>query len=282
MGHQFALKKRGGTLALMKLALAEDIGSGDITSKLLIPLDRTATGNIVAHSSGVLAGIKICAQVFKTVDRRIKFEQFYLDRSRFRRGAVLARVSGPARAILAGERTALNFLSHLSGIATLTDKFVSRAKGTKAVIVDTRKTLPGWRALEKYAVRCGGGRNHRQGLYDMILIKDNHLAIVGGVAAALSRCNGHLNRVEVEVKSLEEVRVAVAAGAKRIMLDNMTLSQLRRAVKIVAGRAKLEVSGGVSLKNVKAIARLGVDYISVGTITHSAPAANISLEIVTS
>ncbi|MEO0070453.1 MAG: carboxylating nicotinate-nucleotide diphosphorylase [candidate division WOR-3 bacterium] len=267
---------------LIRLALAEDIGSGDITSELLIPSDNTVTAHIVARSSGILAGIKVCAQVFKTVDRRTKFEPFYRDGSRFRRGAVLARVFGPARAILAGERTALNFLSHLSGIATFTDKFVTRVKGSKAVILDTRKTLPGWRALEKYAVRCGGGKNHRQGLYDMVLIKDNHIKIVGGVKEALARCYKCQKPVEIEVKTLEELRAALTAGARRVMLDNMTLPQLKKAVKIVAGRAKLEVSGGVNLKNVKAIARIGVDYISIGAITHSAPAADISLEVVES
>ncbi len=269
-----------GLKTFIKVALKEDIGSGDKTSTLLIPPDQTATANIVAHSPGILSGIKICARVFKTIDRRIKFEPFYRDGSRFRVGAVLARVSGPARAILAGERTALNFLCHLSGIATLTDKFVSRVKGSKAIVLDTRKTLPGWRALEKYAVRCGGGKNHRFGLYDMILIKDNHLALIGSIPEALARCKESRVPVEIEVKSLKELRTALAAGAKRIMLDNMSITQLKKAVKIVAGRAKLEVSGGVNLKNVKRIAQLGVDYISVGAITHSAPSANISLEVI--
>ncbi|MEO0005774.1 MAG: carboxylating nicotinate-nucleotide diphosphorylase [candidate division WOR-3 bacterium] len=264
---------------LIKAALEEDIGSGDVTSRLLIPEKQKATAHIVARSTGILAGIKICGQVFKAVDRRIQFEPFYLDSSRFRRGAVLARVSGPARSILAAERTALNFIRHLSGIATQTAKFVSRIKGTKAVILDTRKTLPGWRQLEKYAVRCGGGKNHRQGLYDMILIKDNHLALVGSVEEALARCRESRLPVEIEVKTIDELRAALAAGAKRIMLDNMTVPQLRRAVQITAGQAKLEASGGITLKNVQAVARTGVDYISVGALTHSAPAADISLEI---
>lgn len=265
---------------LIKAALAEDIGRGDVTSSLLIPEKTTATGHLVAHSTGILAGIKICARVFKTVDRRIQFEPLYQDSSRFRAGAVLAIVSGPARGILAAERTALNFLCRLSGIATLTDKFVSRVRGTKAVILDTRKTTPGWRTLEKYAVACGGGKNHRKGLYDMVLIKDNHLVLTGSIARALERAKQSRLPVEIEVKTLDELRVALAAGARHILLDNMTAPQLRRAVQITAGRAKLEASGGVSLKNVQRIARTGVDYISVGCITHSAPAADISLEII--
>ncbi|MGQ9708640.1 MAG: carboxylating nicotinate-nucleotide diphosphorylase [bacterium] len=264
---------------LIRAALEEDIGSGDVTSRLLIPEKLKATAHLVARGTGILAGIKICGQVFRTVDRRIQYEPFYPDSSRYRRGAVLARVTGPARSILTAERVALNFLCHLSGIATLTAKFVSRVKGTRAVILDTRKTLPGWRRLEKYAVLCGGGKNHRHGLDDMILIKDNHLTLVGSVAEALARCQGHRLPVEIEVKTIDELRAALAAGAQRIMLDNMTVPQLRRAVQLAAGKARLEASGGVSLKNIQAIARTGVDYISIGAITHSAPAADISLEI---
>ncbi len=278
------------TQQLIKAALAEDIGTGDITSRLLIPENTRAIANIVAHSTGILAGIKICGMVFRTLDRRVRFEPFYRDSSRFRSGAVLARVTGPARSILAAERTALNFLCRLSGIATLTGKFVSRVKGTKVVILDTRKTTPGWRELEKYAVRCGGGKNHRKGLYDMVLIKDNHLALLGG-AGASGAANTPVKTAleltakvrlprEIEVKTLDELRAALAAGARWIMLDNMTVPQLQRAVKIAAGQAKLEASGGVTLKNVQKIARTGVDYISVGALTHSAPAADISLEIV--
>lgn len=264
---------------LIRAALKEDIGKGDITSRLLIPGDRTAFAHIVAHSTGILAGINLCGRVFRTVNSRIQFEPLYQDSSRFRSGAVLALVSGPARAILTAERTALNFLCHLSGIATLTDKFVSRVKGTRAVILDTRKTTPGWRELEKYAVRCGGGKNHRLRLDKMVLIKDNHIALVGSVSEALNRSRSSRLPVEIEAKTIEQVREALAAGARRIMLDNMTVPQLKRAVKIVAGRAELEASGGVTLKNIRAIARTGVDYISVGSLTHSAPAADISLEI---
>lgn len=266
---------------LIKAALAEDIGSGDITSRLLIPENQKGVAHIIANGTGILAGIKICGQVFKTVDRRIQYEPFYRDSSRFRRGAILARVAGPARSILTAERTALNFLCHLSGIATLTAKFVSRIKGSKAVILDTRKTTPGWRELEKYAVRCGGGKNHRMGLYDMVLIKDNHLTLVGSVTEALNRAKGAKVPVMIEVKTIDQLREALAAGAKRIMLDNMTVPQLRRAVQITAGQAKLEASGGISLKNVQQIARSGVDFISIGELTHSAPAADISLEFST-
>lgn len=265
---------------LIKTALEEDIGKGDITSELIIPEKATATAHIVTHSTGILAGIKICAQVFKTVDRRIRFEPLYQDRSRFRAGAVLAIVTGPARGILAAERTALNFLSRLCGIATLTDKFVSRIKCTNAVILDTRKTTPGLRELEKYAVRCGGGKNHRRGLDDMILIKDNHLTIIRSIPEALAKVKVSRLPVEIEVQTLDELRAALSAGARWIMLDNMTLPQLHRAVQIASGRAKLEASGGVTLKNIQRIARTGVDYISIGAITHSAPAADISLEFV--
>ncbi len=264
---------------LIKGALREDIGSGDVTTKLLISEKQKATAHIIANGTGILAGIKICGMTFKTLDRRIQFEPFYRDSSRFRRGAILARVAGPARSILTAERTALNFLCHLSGIATLTAKFASRIKGTRAVILDTRKTTPGWRQLEKYAVRCGGGKNHRMGLYDMVLIKDNHLMLTGSVQEALNRIKETRLPVMIEVKTIDQLREALTAGAKRIMLDNMTVPQLRRAVQITAGRAKLEASGGISLKNVQPIARSGVDYISIGELTHSAPAADISLDV---
>jgi nicotinate-nucleotide pyrophosphorylase (carboxylating) len=201
------------------------------------------------------------------------------DGSRFRSGQVLATVEGRARSLLAAERTALNFLQRMSGVATLTRRYVDAVRGTRAVILDTRKTVPGWRELDKYAVRCGGGMNHRRGLYDMVLIKDNHIAAAGSVAAALAACKGRTRlAVEVEAGNLREVREALAAGAQRILLDNMTPAQLRAAVQLCRGQAKTEASGGVTLTNVRKVALTGVDYISVGAITHSAQAADIALD----
>ncbi len=201
------------------------------------------------------------------------------DGTAFQPGTILARVRGRARSLLAAERTALNFLQHLSGIATLTSRYVKAVHGTGAVILDTRKTTPGWRALEKYAVRCGGGTNHRMGLYDAVLVKDNHIAAAGSVRAAVRAClNQTRLEVEVEAASLAEVREALFAGARRILLDNMSPTQLRRAVRLCRARAVTEASGRVTLDNVRDIARTGVDFISVGAITHSAPAADIALD----
>jgi len=269
------------TRQLVAAALAEDIGSGDATSQLTVPRGARSSAVLVARCGGVLAGIDICRQVFHSVDRSVVFRQQLKDGARFRKGRVLARVEGRARSLLAAERTALNFIQHLSGIATLTRRFVDRVKGTRAVILDTRKTLPGWRELEKYAVRCGGGKNHRMGLYDMVLIKDNHIAAAGSITAALAACQGRTRlRVEVEARTLADVREALGAGARHILLDNMTLGQLRAAVKLCGGRARLEASGGITLKNVRQVALTGVDFISVGAITHSAPAADIALDVV--
>jgi len=266
---------------LIRAALAEDIGSGDVTSCLTIPEKLRTEGTIVCHAPGVLAGIDICRKVFRTLDKSIRFKPMKLDGSRVRQGTRAAILSGPARSILTAERTALNFLCRLSGIATLTARFVREVKGTGTRILDTRKTTPGWRALEKYAVRCGGGRNHRKGLYDMVLIKDNHIAAAGSVRAALARCRNRRLDVEVEVKTMAELREALDAGARLIMLDNMDLGRMRRAVKLARGKAKLEASGGMNLTRVRSVARTGVDYISVGALTHSAPALDISLELTT-
>ncbi len=264
---------------LIKVALAEDMGRGDITSRLTVPAGQKASARLVARSPGILAGIEICARVFRTVNPRLKFKARLRDRAGFMRGALLAEVSGPARSILAAERAALNFLQHLSGIATLTRRFVDAVKGTGIKILDTRKTTPGWRELEKYAVRCGGAKNHRLGLYDMILIKDNHIAAAGSITAALERCRGNRLPVEVEVKSLAELREALSGGAHRIMLDNMNLAQIRRAVQLAKGKTRLEASGNMNLTRVRSVARTGVDYISVGALTHSAPALDIALEL---
>lgn len=269
---------RTTTERLIRLALAEDLGAGDITSRLTVPASQQARAVIVARAAGVLAGINVCRDVFRAVDRHIRFTALLRDGQHFSAGDTIARVSGKARSLLAAERTALNFLQHLSGIATLTSRFVAAVSGTKAQILDTRKTIPGWRELAKYAVRCGGGTNHRRGLDDMILIKDNHIAAAGSITAALARCQGANLPIEVEAQNLAQVREALAAGAKRILLDNMTLAQLRRAVALVRGQAQLEASGGINLKRVRLVAETGVDFISVGTITHSAPAADIALD----
>jgi nicotinate-nucleotide pyrophosphorylase (carboxylating) len=263
---------------LIQTALAEDVGPGDVTSRLTVPADRFARARLVTRAGGILAGIDVCRQVFLTLDRSIRFTPKLKDGARFRKDQVLAEAHGRARSILTAERTALNFIQRLSGIATATRRFVDAIRGTKAVILDTRKTTPGWRVLEKYAVRCGGGTNHRTGLYDMILIKDNHIAAAGSITTAIERCRSSRLPVEVETQTLADVEEAIAAGAKRILLDNMTVAQMRKAVALARGRTKLEASGGINLRNVRRVAGTGVDYISVGAITHSAPAADIALD----
>ena len=263
---------------LIRIALAEDIGPGDITTRLTIPLRTQTRTRLVARQPGVLAGIGVCRRVFRAVNPRARLTAQVRDGTSYEAGSVLALVRGPARAILAAERTALNFLQRLSGIATLTRRYVDAVKGTGAKILDTRKTTPGWRALEKYAVRCGGGSNHRMGLYDMVLVKDNHIAAAGSIAVALKRTQGARVPVEVEVRTIAQLRAALAAGARRILLDNMDLARMRRAVSLARGRAKLEASGGITLRRVRAVAETGVDYISVGALTHSAPAADIALD----
>jgi nicotinate-nucleotide pyrophosphorylase (carboxylating) len=266
------------TRQLIRAALAEDIGTGDVTSSLTVPENRSVRARIVARADGILAGIDVCGQVFRALDRSVRFTPKLEDSARFRRGVVLASVQGRARPILAAERTALNFLQRLSGIATATRRFVDAVRGTRAVILDTRKTAPGWRVLEKYAVRCGGGTNHRVGLYDMILIKDNHIAAARSITAALERCRPSRLPVEVEARTLADVSEALSASARRILLDNMTTRQLKLAVALARGKAKLEASGGITLRNARRVAETGVDYISVGAVTHSAPAIDIALD----
>lgn len=258
--------------------MAEDIGRGDVTSRLTVPADRFVRAQLVARTDGILAGIDVCRRAFLALDRTVRFAPKLKDGARYAKDQVLAAVEGRARPILTAERTALNFIQHLSGIASLTRRFVDAVRGTGTVILDTRKTTPGWRALEKYAVRCGGGTNHRTGLYDMILIKDNHIAAAGSIAAAIGRCRPSRLPVEVESQTLADVKTALTAGAKRILLDNMTAAQMKQAVALAHGKARLEASGGVTLENVRRIAETGVDYISVGAITHSAPAADIALD----
>jgi nicotinate-nucleotide pyrophosphorylase (carboxylating) len=264
-------------------ALVEDLGdTGDITSAATIPRHALATATFGARKPGVLAGLSLAEATFREVDSSVSFESILLDGDSIAAGAVAARVSGNARSILAAERVALNYLSHLSGVATATAALVDRIRHTKARILDTRKTTPGWRVFEKYAVRCGGGTNHRFGLYDAILIKDNHIAVAGGVANAIRAARAAEPRVklEVEVASLDQLAEALAEKPDIVMLDNMTLDDMRAAVRQVAGRALLEASGNVTLETVAAIAETGVDFISSGWITHSAPALDLGLDVV--
>ena len=266
-------------------ALREDIGFCDLTSELVIPAHASAEFAINARHPMVIAGIEIAAAVFRRYvpESLIKLE--VEDGARAARGQVLARVSGPARGLLSAERTALNILQHLSGIATLTAQYVEAIAGTRAVLLDTRKTTPGLRILEKHAAHVGGAKNHRLGLADGVMIKDNHIAVCGSIDAAVKRAQKGtpvLTKIEVEADRLDQVAEALAAGADMILLDNMSLAMLREAVRMVGGRVPLEASGGVNLDTIRGIAETGVDYISVGRITQSAPAVDIGLdEIIT-
>ncbi|HUS80932.1 MAG TPA: carboxylating nicotinate-nucleotide diphosphorylase [Armatimonadota bacterium] len=269
----------------VRLALAEDIGPGDITGAVTVEAQVRGRGVFLAKQSGVLAGLDVAAECFRQVDESVAFERLVGEGERFAAGDHLATVEGPARALLAAERVALNFLQRLCGVATLTRRFADAVEGTRAVIVDTRKTTPGLRALEKAAVLAGGGRNHRFALYDGVLIKDNHIAVAGGVKQAIERARAgapHTMKIEIEAATLEQVRQALAAGADIIMLDNMDLQTMAEAVALVDGRALVEASGGMTPERVRAVAETGVDLISAGSITHSAPAVDISLEIETS
>jgi len=263
----------------LRAALHEDIGTGDITTDSIISPESKSSASFIAKSGFVLAGLPIAREVFRLVEPRIKFRSLRADGEHLRRGDVFATVQGSTRAILMAERVALNILQRLCGIATLSDQFVRQVKGTGATILDTRKTTPLMREMEKYAVRMGGATNHRMGLYDMVLIKDNHIKAAGGITEAvrLARAKARRMKIEVECESLCDVEEAILAGADIVMLDNMTTNMMRRAVRLTAGRVKLEASGNVSLKNIRAIAKTGVDYISIGALTHSAPSADISL-----
>jgi nicotinate-nucleotide pyrophosphorylase (carboxylating) len=265
---------------LVRLALAEDCATDDVTTRLLFPRAVKARGAIIAKQPAVVAGLPVARAVFQSVDRSVRFRPLVRDGARVQAGSVIAALSGDGRSLLAGERVALNFLQHLSGIATLTRRFVDTVQGTRAVILDTRKTLPGLRLLEKDAVRSGGGRNHRMNLGDGILIKDNHLALAGDLVAAVRAAKrGSRRPVEVETTTLDEVRQAVEAGAEIILLDNMPVVRIKEALLVIGKRARTEVSGGVQLENVREIAATGVDAISIGALTHSAPAVDLSLEI---
>ncbi len=277
--------ERGYSL-LIDEALREDIGSGDITTEAIVPPGLMAEGSLVAKEEGVISGLFLAEEVFKRVDVSLEFSALVREGGKVKGGKKIAQVKGQARAILKGERTALNFLGRLCGISTLTAKFVEAIAGTQARILDTRKTTPGWRRLEKYAVRKGGGLNHRFGLYDMVLVKDNHIDLLGGISQAI---RGSLDNplwkgkeVEVEIRNLRELKEVLSLGVERVMLDNFSLSQIREAMEIVLklkgrDRPRVEVSGGVNLKNVREIVQTGVDYISVGALTHSARTLDISL-----
>jgi nicotinate-nucleotide pyrophosphorylase (carboxylating) len=261
------------------VALSEDVGTGDLTTLQVIPADATCTAQILVKEPGVVCGLHVAAEVFHQLDPDLHFEALAADGDSFDRRTAVARLAGRAAPVLTGERTALNFLGRLSGIATLTRRFVDAIEGTGAEILDTRKTTPGLRALEKHAVECGGGRNHRFGLYDAILIKDNHLAVAGSIANAVERARDAGVPVQIEVDTLDQLREALDAGADSILLDNMPPDTMREAVAITAGRAKLEASGGVTLDTIRAIAETGVDFISIGALTHSARSLDVSLEV---
>ncbi len=269
----------------VRWALAEDIGSGDVTTLATVPANTTAQAVMRAREALVVAGLTFAETAFDAGSPQLKIKRLAQDGQSIPAGGELLEISGPARAILSAERVALNFVQRLSGIATLAAQYVERVQATHAKILDTRKTTPGWRRFEKYAVACGGGTNHRLGLFDLVLIKDNHLAALhaaqpNAIAAAIARARKQFPKlkVEVEADTLAQVAQAANAGADIILLDNMTPAQLRQAVKLVAGRAQTEASGGVNLKTVRAIARTGVDFISVGALTHSARAVDIGLD----
>lgn len=263
----------------IRRALAEDIGSGDVTTDSIVPESASLRGRIIAKQDGVVAGLSVAEAVWRELDDRVTFTAQVSDGSRVENRTVLAEVAGPARALLTGERIALNFLGRMSGIATLTRRFVDAVATTDAVIIDTRKTAPGLRLTDKLAVRIGGGQNHRTGLFDMVLIKDNHIDFAGSITAAVTRVReaGVKVEIEVEARTLDHVREALALGVERILLDNMSFELMREAVQFTGGRAKLEASGNVSLANVLEVARTGVDYISVGALTHSAQVFDVSL-----
>lgn len=266
-------------LATIREALAEDIGAGDATTNSIISPEADGIAQIVSKQKGVISGLTIAQIVFSLLDDEMRFITSLSDGVDVTAGQVLIEMKGSARAILTAERTALNFLGRMSGIATLTSQFVSAIEGTKATILDTRKTAPGLRAIDKLAVRHGGGSNHRAGLYDMVLIKDNHIDSSGSISEAVRRVKDSNIplEIEVEAKNPREVQEALDCGVHRILLDNMSPSQMREAVAINNGRAKLEASGNVTLRNVRQIAETGVDFISVGALTHSAPALDLSM-----
>lgn len=266
----------------IKRALFEDAPSGDITTVATVPAGARCAARLLAKQEFTLAGIDLFKAVFIAKDSGIKVVRYFTDGEKVPKGAVIAAMSGNARAILTAERVALNYLQRLSAVATMTSEFVKAVEGTKAVILDTRKTIPGYRDLDKYAVRCGGGQNHRRGLSDMALIKENHIAVAGGIKNAVSRVRkkvGGQELIEVEVSDLAQIAEALEAGAGRIMLDNMKPEQVKKSVNLIGKKAQTESSGNISLENIRAYAKTGVDYISVGALTHSPLAVDLSLLI---
>ncbi|MCB9077702.1 MAG: carboxylating nicotinate-nucleotide diphosphorylase [Anaerolineaceae bacterium] len=266
--------------ATIRQALAEDIGDGDVTTDCIVPAELVLAGRFIAKQAGVIAGLKVAAQTFALIDQTVQFTPHVTDGNTVTPGQMIAEVQGPGRALLSGERVALNFLQRMSGIATLTRQFVAAVRDTPTTILDTRKTAPGLRLLDKWAVQLGGGRNHRFGLFDMALIKENHIAAAGSITEAVNkvRANDPQQRpIEVEVKNLVELAESLALNVDRVLLDNMSLEDMRRAVQLTAGRAPLEASGNMSLERVAAVASVGVDFISIGMLTHSVQALDISL-----
>jgi len=269
-----------GILDTIQRALAEDIGAGDATTLSIVPPDATMRGQIIAKQDGIIAGLDVARAAYELLDSAVEFSPQLADGSRVARAGVLALVSGRTSSLLTAERTALNFLGRMSGIATLTRQFVDAVAGTRAVILDTRKTAPGLRAVDKLAVKLGGGGNHRIGLYDMILIKDNHIDHAGGIEEAVRRAKAARSGlpIEVEARTMNDVRVALSLGVERILLDNMSVEMMAEAVRLTNGRAKLEASGNVTLETVRRIAETGVDFISVGALTHSAKVFDVSFD----
>ncbi|HGJ63904.1 TPA: carboxylating nicotinate-nucleotide diphosphorylase [bacterium] len=268
---------------LIDLALREDIGTGDITSESTIPENVMAKAIILSKDEGIIAGLDIAGEVFHKIDPNIDYKKLISDGDMITKKQEIAIVEGKARSLLTAERTVLNFIQRLSGVATITSRYAKAVSGYKAKIVDTRKTTPGWRALEKYAVRIGGGGNHRFGLYDAVLIKDNHIAVAGSITEAIARAKKqipHTIKIEVETENLDQVQESIQAKADIIMLDNMTIDMMSKAVKLIDGKAIVEASGGIKLENVASVAETGVDLISIGAITHSAISLDISMDII--
>ena len=281
-----ALKLTNEIESLIDLALREDLGeNGDVTSNCILNSDDEGQASIIVKKDGIIAGLPIAEWVFKKVNPGLKVQNRVEEGSKVQRCEEVVRIMGPLAGILTAERTGLNFLQRLSGIATLTAEFVRKVADTKVRILDTRKTTPGFRVLEKYAVRAGGGGNHRFGLYDMVLIKENHIAAAGGIASAVEQTRENMKKrdlnlkIEVEVRNLSEVEQVLNLAVDRLMLDNMSLQKIREAVKLANGKVELEVSGGVTLETVREIAETGVNYISVGALTHSASSLDLSLLI---
>ncbi len=279
----FSIKENILIDKIIEQALLEDIWTGDITSESIIPYDLKARSIIKTKEEGIIAGLAIANLVFKKLDSEIVFQEKIKDGTKVSRDKVLSEITGPAQTILKGERVALNFLQRMSGIATITSKFCQKVKDFPVRIVDTRKTTPGLRILEKYAVRMGGGYNHRFGLYDTVLIKDNHIAVAGGIRSAVNSVRkqiAHTVKIEVEVESLSQLQEALKMKTDIIMLDNMDLETMKKAVKMAKGKALIEASGGITLEKVRKIAQTGVDLISIGALTHSVKSLDISMEII--